>query len=110
MLIDINNLLKSVAKEVDMNSLAKNLINVIEERSRTMEDGEYSVDRIEGKFAVCENRNTREMVNIELKNLPEETHEGSILKYLDGIFYLDKEQEKNIENRIKEKMDKLWNN
>ena len=40
MLIDINNLLKSVAKEVDMNSLAKNLINVIEERSRKMEDGE----------------------------------------------------------------------
>ena len=44
MLIDINNLLKSVAKEVDMNSLAKNLINVIEERSRKMEDGEYSFD------------------------------------------------------------------
>ena len=66
------------------------------------------VDRIEGEIAVCENRSNGVMINIQLEKLPDDTKEGSVIKYFDGKFRLDSDEQKNIEDRIKEKMDSLW--
>ena len=71
---------------------------------------EYTIDRFENELAVCEDRQTKEMVNIPRKNLPEGIKEGSILKYKDGKYSVDLSKEKEVSDRIKEKMDKLWNN
>lgn len=70
---------------------------------------EYTIDRFEGDFAVCENRKTREMINIERIKLPSNVYEGSIIKYVNGRYFLDKESTKNIEKVIEEKMKGLWN-
>ena len=66
------------------------------------------VDRIEGDIAVCENRSNGVMINIQLSKLPPETKEGTVIKYFDGKYSLDSEEQDNIENRIKDKMDDLW--
>ena len=66
------------------------------------------VDRIEDEIAVCENRANGVMINIQLSKLPEGVREGSVIKYFDGKYRIDSEEQKNIEDRNKEKMDSLW--
>ena len=68
----------------------------------------FVVDRIEDGIAVCELRASKIMVEIELSELPSDAKEGSVLKYYDGIFSIDYEEQKKIEDRIAEKMDDLW--
>lgn len=64
------------------------------------------VDRIEENIAVCENRKTKKMQNINLEELPEGIKEGSILKWRDGKYEIDTSGE--IENRIEQKMKDVW--
>lgn len=67
-----------------------------------------TIDRFEGKFAVCEKEN-REMIDIERDKIPEVAKEGDIL-ILDGdVITVDREQTKqrkeeiqNLFNRLKE--------
>ena len=66
------------------------------------------VDRIEGDIAVCENRANGIMINILLSKLPEGIREGTVIKYFDGRYSLDSDEQENIESRIKDKMDDLW--
>jgi len=68
----------------------------------------FTVDRFEGQLAVLEDRNNNKTINIDKKELPKDIKEGSILKYSKGEFTLDKEKTKEIEQRIKGKMDRLW--
>ena len=73
------------------------------------EEKEYTIDRFENDIAICEDRDTKEMVNIQKKELPEGIKEGSILTYRDGKYSINIEKGKKVSDRIKEKMDKLWN-
>lgn len=66
------------------------------------------VDRIEGDIAVCENRSNGIIININLSKLPENVKEGTVIKYFDGKYRLELEEQKYIENRIKNEMDDLW--
>ena len=69
------------------------------------------VDRIEeGIIAVCENRYNQIMIDIELSKLPEGVKEGSVIKYYDGLYRIDDQEENEIKMRIAEKMDDLWTN
>lgn len=86
-----------------------NFLKELSERIEKMQDI-LVIDRIEGKYAICENRQTKEMVNIDLKNLPDGIKEGTVLKCSDGKYEIDIKEQRNIENRIKQKMDNLWNN
>ena len=63
-------------------------INRITERIIQME-AIFVIDRFEGDYAICENRDTGEMIDIQL---------------------IDADSQKEIENRIADKMKKLWNN
>ena len=57
-----------------------------------MVDMNLIIDRIEGGFAVCENEN-QQMINISLADLPEGVREGNVLKYDDGVYFVDKDAE-----------------
>ena len=70
---------------------------------------EYSVDRFEGEYAVLENRKTNEIKNVKKDMLPENIREGSILQYVNGKYTYNEELTKEENNRIQEKMNKLWN-
>ena len=46
---------------------------------------------------------------IEANKLPEDVKEGNCIKFENGKFVIDEDNEKEISNRIKNKMDNLWN-
>lgn len=79
-------------------------------RNMNNEQKEYTIDRFEGDFAVCEDRETGEMVDFKREELPQNAKEGNILKYSNGKFELDIEKEQEVSERIKQKMNDLWNN
>lgn len=110
-IIDLINLVQTVTKEALSNLNVNSFIKELEGRIKYMsEEKEYTIDRFENDIAICEDRNTREMISIPKKNLPEGIKEGSILTYKDGKYSINIEKEKEVSERIKEKMDKLWNN
>lgn len=89
----------------------QDFINEIESRLKIMEDGkDYTVDRFEGDLAVCEDRQTKKVVNISKDKLPKDCKEGTILLCENGKLKIDKEKQKEVEDRIKEKMNNLWIN
>ena len=69
----------------------------------------YTVDRIEENVAVLQNNETKQIKNINIEELPEEITDGTVLKCINGKFFLDKETEEEISKRIEEKMNRLWN-
>ena len=110
MQINILNLVKSIGQELEQDkNFINNFINEMEVKLNKM-DVEYTIDRFEGDIAVCEDRNNNKMVEIMKENLPEGAKEGSIIKYENGKYILDLGKDKEIANRIKKKMDNLWNN
>lgn len=68
------------------------------------------VDRIEEDIAVCENRDNKRIFNIRLSRLPEGTREGTVLKYSFRKFTIEEQLQKEIEQRIEEKMNDIWEN
>lgn len=69
----------------------------------------FVIDRIENDIAICENRLTREIIKIEISKLPKGIKEGNIIKYYNGIYRIDFEEQKKIEEQISKLMDELWN-
>jgi len=66
----------------------------------------YIIDRFEGDFAVCENRETREMLDLNKALLPSEAKEGDLIEYEDGkVKLLDNSE---LRKSIRERMKKLW--
>lgn len=68
------------------------------------------IDKIEGNIAVCENRKSGKITEIDVSKLPKEIKEGTVLKYEKGTYKIDLDEQKKIEERIKEKMKNIWNN
>lgn len=89
--------------EIDINQFQRELTNKLEEM-----ENKFTVDRFEGDIAVLENRDTGEMININKNDLPQDAKEGSILKLNNNKYEIDLEEQKEVEKRIKDKMNKLW--
>jgi len=106
--IDLINIVKSVSKELNFN--VTDFANELESRLKNMSKEKYTVDRFEGEFAVCENRETKQIKNIKKEELPENTVEGTIIELEEGKITVDKKETKQVAERIKKKMDDLWNN
>ena len=109
--INLSDLVKSVTSELKHSDIVESFIREIEKGLTKMDERkELTIDRFEGDIAVCENRETNEMINIKVKDLPEGAKEGAIITYKEGRFFLNKDKEQEVSQRIKEKMDNLWNN
>ena len=105
-----NDLIKNQLSFTDVKHELRNLIDVINKRMKTIEEGSiWVVDRFEENFAICENRETKEIRKINLKELPENLKEGNVLKLQSNKYELDLEEQQNIEKRIAEKMKNIWN-
>ena len=101
------NILQDLEK-ANRNFNVNNFIKELTERLKIMER-ELVVDRFEGKYAVCEDRKTNEIINIETIQLPENVKEGLVIKYENGKYIIDEEKEKEISDRIEQKMNDIWN-
>lgn len=66
----------------------------------------YTIDRIEGKYAVCETPD-REIVDIPLSTFPFEISEGTRFKIVDGVYVLVQDDEQR-KQRIRNLMEDLF--
>ena len=69
---------------------------------------EFTVDRIEEGIAILENRKTLKTENVETEKLPKEIKEGDIINKINGKYFINEKQTKEVTERIQEKMNKLW--
>ena len=69
----------------------------------------YTVDRIEGDFAVIEdeNMNTKD---VKLCGLPDNIKEGDILKFENNIYIIDAERTEQVKKSMEERFKKLFLN
>ena len=72
-----------------------------------IEGATFSINRIEDKIAVCENRENKKMINIHLSKLPLNIKENDIIKYINGVYILSKQETNSTKENIKEKFNKL---
>ncbi len=68
----------------------------------------YSIDRFEGEFAICENRETKEFINIKKSLLPQNCKSGDIITLKNGEYVLDIETTKKEKDEIKQLVDNLF--
>jgi len=68
----------------------------------------YSIDRFEGDFAVCENRESLEMVNIPISKLPKNINKSTILKLENNKYFVDTAKTICIKSRINYKSSKVY--
>ena len=68
----------------------------------------FSIDRFEENFAVCENMQTGEIINIPKELLPNNCKEGSILKFENGNYILDIEKTNLEQEKIKKIVNGLF--
>ena len=68
------------------------------------------IDRFEGDIAICEIRESGELIEVEKSKLPKDATDGTVLRYKNGEYIIDIEGQKKIEERIQELMRQVWNN
>lgn len=89
-------------KQLSTNSFSKELENSIKQESL------FSIDRFEGEFAVCENKETSEIVNIKKSLLPENCKVGDIIKFKNGVYLIDEITTQNEKDEIKTMVNNLF--
>lgn len=71
----------------------------------------YTIDRFEGDnevFAVCENRRTGKMVDIPISQISPSAVEDDIIRYKNGIYIVDEEQNHIIGGRMKKLSEEVF--
>lgn len=100
---------------MELNKNINNKSNIISDFSNELtiflknniEGAIFTIDKIEGEIAVCENRTTKEIINIHLSKLPENIKETDIIKYTNGKYVLDSQLTNFTKDNIKDKFNKL---
>ena len=67
----------------------------------------YVIDRIEDNIVVCQNLETKEMVEIEKKLLPQIIRDGYVLLFENNEYKLDLAEEEIRRQRIRERFNRL---
>ena len=67
----------------------------------------YSVDRIENDIAILENLDTREIIEVSMRELPSDIHDGVILIYDGATYKIDIDEQKSRIEMMREKMNRL---
>ena len=70
----------------------------------------YAVDRVEENIVVCQNLDTNEIIEIDLKILPKRIKDGTILIYEDNKYKIVKKEEEKRRLAILEKFNRLKKN
>ncbi len=71
----------------------------------------YTIDRFEGDnevFAVCENRRTGKMIDIPISQISPNAVEDDIIRYKDGIYVIDEEQNSIIGEKMKKMSEEVF--
>lgn len=101
--LDLLNNISRGQNEIDVTEFQRELTNKLEEM-----ESRFTIDRFEGDVVVLENRDTGEMLNVNKKDIPQDAKEGTILKLNKDKYEIDIEEQRIVEDRIKNKMRNLW--
>ncbi len=101
--LDLLNNINRGQNEIDVTEFQRELTNKLEEM-----ESRFTIDRFEGDVVVLENRDTGEMLNVNKKDIPQDAKEGTILKLNKDKYEIDIEEQRIVEDRIKNKMKNLW--
>lgn len=102
----MNNNIENNIYTNEKKSLIRDLINSI--KLKLEKEKLLVVDRFEGNLAICENRENKEMLNVEISKLPDGVKEGDVLRFKNNKYELDEVERSNIENRINDKVKNLF--
>lgn len=100
MILEINDNNK---KNNNLEEFSSELNNYIQKSETT-----FSIDRFEGDFAICENKQTGQMQSISKSDLPLNICEGDIIKFESGKYVLDVEATNKEKQEIKNLVDNLF--
>lgn len=67
----------------------------------------YVIDRIEDNIVVCENLETKEMIELDKSLLPNEIKDGKVLLFENNEYKLDLDEEEKRRQRIRERFNRL---
>lgn len=101
--LDLLNNINRGQNEIDVTEFQRELTNKLEEM-----ESRFTIDRFEGDVVVLENRDTGEILNVNKKDIPQDAKEGTILKLNKDKYEIDIEEQRIVEDRIKNKMKNLW--
>lgn len=75
-----------------------------------VEGATFTIDHIEDEIAICENRDSKKMINIHLSKLPKNIKENDIIKYTNGEYILAESETLSAKENIKDKFNRLRKN
>lgn len=67
----------------------------------------YAIDRIEENIAVCQNLETKEMIEITIDKLPKNIKDGTVLLFKDNEYKIDSQEEELRRKSIQERFNRL---
>lgn len=67
----------------------------------------YIIDRVEDNIVVCENLETKEMIELDKSLLPENIKDGNVLLFENNEYKLDLNEEELRRQRIRERFNRL---
>jgi hypothetical protein len=70
----------------------------------------YVIDRFEGNYAILENQDTYEIIDVKRNELPDDAKEGSVLSFENDIYTLDIYATNQRKEDILKRFSKLKNN
>ena len=91
----------------DNNNFIKEIRNFLSNKNLS-QNSLYSVDRFINNFAICENLQTGEFINIPLSLLSQNVKTGDILKLKNNKFIIDKDETKKAKEEIKDLANSLF--
>lgn len=67
----------------------------------------YIIDRVEDNIVVCENLETKEIIELDKSLLPENIKDGNVLLFENNEYKLDLNEEELRRQRIRERFNRL---
>lgn len=98
--------------ELNTNNNSSNIISNFSNELNTfletnIDGATFTIDRIEGEIAICENRKNKKMINIHLSKLPKNIKENDIIKYTNNIYILEEPETSSAKQNIRDKFNRL---
>ena len=98
--------------ELNTNNNSSNIISDFSNELNTfletnIDGATFTIDRIEGEIAICENRENKKMINIHLSKLPKNIKENDIIKYTNNTYILEEQETSLAKQNIRDKFNRL---
>lgn len=109
--MDLFDSLENIIEEtINKNNEEIKKINIKNDQgARPFDQEEFTIDRFEEDMVVLENRKTGEMIDVNKEDLPDNLKEGTILKKINGKYFIDEKLNQEISEKLEDKLKDFWN-